>query len=118
MAYVCQVLCILDSHRGSQEGAKNADRKEHGERVSGTPLSKGLAVRLGLISPSSRGDREYLFRSLLEPDLKVDPGYEMVALELKDGRIVTGATKSEKDGTLTIETPEGLRVAVNIVDVE
>jgi quinoprotein glucose dehydrogenase len=42
----------------------------------------------------------------------------MVALEPKDGRIVAGATKSEKDGTLTIETPEGLRVAVNIVDIE
>jgi quinoprotein glucose dehydrogenase len=71
-----------------------------------------------LAKVASRGDREYLLRSLLEPDLKVVPGYETVVLELKDGRIVTGATKSEKDGVLTIETSEGLRVAVNIVDIE
>ena len=71
-----------------------------------------------LAKVASRGDREYLLRSLIDPDAKLVTGYETVVLALNDGRVVTGVTKAEKDGILTIETAEGLRVSVAASEIE
>jgi quinoprotein glucose dehydrogenase len=71
-----------------------------------------------LAKVASRGDRDYLLRSMIEPDARVVPGYETVVLELKDGRIVSGVTKAEKDGTLAIETSEGRHVSVATAEIE
>ncbi|MFO0907537.1 MAG: hypothetical protein U0794_04115 [Isosphaeraceae bacterium] len=100
-----------------------------GDRCSSTihRLSAFGAIAWGIAAASagpelsdvaSRGDREYLLRSLVEPDAAIAEGFGTVQLALRDGRILAGLIRSESGGRITIVSPTGLAQSVAAEDVE
>ena len=55
---------------------------------------------------SSEHLRTYLLESLLTPSAKIAPGYGTVTFLLTDGTTVGGIIKSDKDGLVSIVTPD------------
>jgi quinoprotein glucose dehydrogenase len=70
-----------------------------------------------LTQVGSRGDRLHLLESLVNPQGKIAEGYGTIVVTLKNGSVVAGALRSEKDGKLTIINPEGKAVEVEAAQV-
>jgi quinoprotein glucose dehydrogenase len=66
-----------------------------------------------LFGVGRRRDREYVLRSILEPNAEVAPGFDSELIELKDGTTLTGVVKSETDLVVQIQTTEGSKIAVS-----
>jgi quinoprotein glucose dehydrogenase len=49
--------------------------------------------------------REYILESILQPNAKITPGYETVAVKLKDRSAYSGIVKRESDSELTLLCP-------------
>ncbi len=61
--------------------------------------------------------RDYLLQSLIEPQASIAPGYGMMTLTKKDGSSLAGALVEEKDGTLTLQMPDGSKATVAAADI-
>jgi quinoprotein glucose dehydrogenase len=66
----------------------------------------------------SKHNREYLLRSILDPNADMAPGYETTWLNLKNDEFIVGVVESESDTELTVLTAEGARVAVDPRTIE
>ncbi len=63
-------------------------------------------------------DRNYLLQSMIEPDAKIASGFGTVSVSLGDGRVIAGVLKSEKDGALTLDLPDGRQVVVPLSEID
>ncbi len=57
---------------------------------------------------AQRHPREYLLRSIVDPQADLVPGYGIITLQLKDGRTVAGNLISRDDQAITVKLPDGL----------
>ena len=59
--------------------------------------------------------REQILQSLIEPSVRISPGYGTVSLKLKDGQEVTGILTSENSEELVLKTSEAepLKIAIS-----
>jgi len=68
-----------------------------------------------------RQSREYLLESIVWPNRKLAPQFEVVVLTLTNGTTVSGTLKSEADGVVSVETSsdEGIPVqrTVAVADI-
>lgn len=83
----------------------------------------GSAVMGGTAGPdlnqvAKRHDRASLLQSLVEPSAKIAKGFESVTIVLQSGQLVAGVIRSEENGTITIEQPDGKLVTISADDVE
>ena len=78
---------------------------------------EGGDVGPDLTGVGRRRDREYVLRSVLDPNAEISPGFDSVLIELKDGTSVTGIVKSETDLVLQIQTAEGNRTVVTKANI-
>ena len=83
----------------------------------------GSAVTGGNAGPdlnqvAKRHDRLSLLQSLVEPSAKIAKGFESVTIVLQSGQLVAGVIRSEENGTITIEQPDGKVVMISADDVE
>lgn len=69
-----------------------------GEGKQVGPVLKGVG---------SRGTREYLLESLIDPSARIAPGYETTRVTLPDGDLVEGRRVEETDASLTLRLPDG-----------
>ncbi len=67
-----------------------------------------------------RQSREYLLESIVWPNRKLAPQFEVVVLTLTNGTIVSGTLKSEADGVVSVETSsdEGIPVQRTVAVAE
>ncbi|HTI70417.1 MAG TPA: HEAT repeat domain-containing protein [Candidatus Limnocylindria bacterium] len=61
--------------------------------------------------------REYVLRSIVDPNAEIAPGFDNQLIELKDGSNLSGVLKGETATTLDIQTAEGKRVSLTKVDI-
>jgi putative heme-binding domain-containing protein len=62
--------------------------------------------------------RDYLLESMLDPSAKIAPGFGSVSLALADGRQVAGLVVAEDATAVTVQTPDGRKVKVDVEDIE
>jgi quinoprotein glucose dehydrogenase len=67
---------------------------------------------------AAQKDRTFLLHSLLEPDRDIAPGFGTVSLVLTNGQLLAGGLKEEKDGRLTLVTPDHQIITVPVADIE
>jgi quinoprotein glucose dehydrogenase len=67
---------------------------------------------------AKRHDRLSLLQSLVEPSAKIAKGFESVTIVLQSGQLVAGIIRSEDDGKIMVEQPDGKVVTVSAGDVE
>jgi quinoprotein glucose dehydrogenase len=65
-----------------------------------------------------RHDRLSLLQSLVEPSAKIAKGFESVTIVLQSGQLVAGVIRSEENGIIKIEQPDGKLVTIAADDVE
>ena len=97
---------IFTGHRLAQCGRCHSVGGSGG--TAGPDLSKVAA----------QADRKTLRQSLIEPDAKITPGFGTVALSMRDGRVVTGAIKSEADGIVVVEPPDGRPIRLTVGEID
>lgn len=68
---------------------------------------RGGDVGPDLTTIAARKDREYLLRSLVQPDTDIAQGFETVVVEMDDGLVHTGILREETADELRLMTPEG-----------
>ena len=118
---------LLSQHIVSLEGG-NAERGRSvfvGHRVAqcvrchkvGTVIAGGIAGP-DLTQVARRHPRFALLQSLVEPSALIARGFESVTVVLDTGRIVAGVIRSEVDGQVTIEQPDGRVVTVRNDEIE
>jgi quinoprotein glucose dehydrogenase len=91
-----QDLACLRCHKLKGEGG------EVGPELAGLGRTKG---------------REYVLRSIVQPNAEIAAGFESVLIVLKDGAVHAGVLKSAADDELTIDSPEDGRVVLKQSDV-
>ena len=57
------------------------------------------------LTGANRADLDYVLLNVLDPNAVIGPDYQMRAVELSDGRLISGLVRGETDSTLTISTP-------------
>ncbi|MCX7400240.1 MAG: HEAT repeat domain-containing protein [Planctomycetales bacterium] len=67
---------------------------------------------------AKRHDRASLLQSLVEPSAKIAKGFESVTIVLQSGQLVAGLIRSEENGMIMIEQPDGKLVTISADDVE
>jgi quinoprotein glucose dehydrogenase len=67
---------------------------------------------------AKRHDRASLLQSLVEPSAKIAKGFESVTIVLQSGQLVAGVIRSEENGMIMIEQPDGKLVTISADDVE
>lgn len=67
---------------------------------------------------ATRGNREHFLESLIDPNVKLAPGFGSVTLILNDGRVVAGILKAEDASHVTVLTPDNQQVAVPVADID
>ena len=118
---------LLSQHLVSLEGG-DAERGRSlfvGHRVAqcvrchkaGTLIPGGNAGP-DLAQVARRHPRLALLQSLVEPSALIARGFESVTLVLDSGNIVAGVIRSEADGMVTIEQPDGRIVTVKTEEIE
>src|SRR5262249_5752943 len=70
---------------------------------------EGLGEKVGpdLTGIANRFGRIHVIESILEPSRTVAPGYQTVAIALKDGRSVTGVKVAQTDKLVTLVDNQG-----------
>ena len=56
---------------------------------------------------AKRHPREYLLRSIVDPQADLVPGYGIITLQLKNDQTVTGNLISRDDQSITVKLPDG-----------
>ena len=67
---------------------------------------------------AKRHDHASLLQSLVEPSAKIAKGFESVTIVLQSGQLVAGVIRSEENGMIIIEQPDGKLVTISADDVE
>lgn len=67
---------------------------------------------------AKRHDRLSLLESLVEPSAKIAKGFESVTIVLQSGQVVAGIIRSQENGMMTIEQPDGKVVTISASDME
>ncbi|MCI4348569.1 MAG: hypothetical protein L3J97_08145, partial [Thermoplasmata archaeon] len=80
---------------------------DRGERIG--PDLSGIGGRFARIS---------IIESILEPSRTIAPGFESVAVALKDGRVKSGVRVGETETILTLADQEGQTLAIPKADIE
>ncbi len=62
--------------------------------------------------------REHFLESLVLPSAKIAEGYASVTLTLADGRTVAGVVLREDKQSLTLQTPDGQKLTVELADID
>lgn len=118
---------LLSRHRVSLHGG-DADRGREiflGHRLAqcvrchkvGTNLTGGNAGP-DLNQVATRHDRLSLLQSLVDPSAKIAKGFEAVTLVMSNGQVYGGVIRSEADGEIVLEKPDGMKVTLKVADVE
>lgn len=77
----------------------------------------------GIVGPALDGlggkkDARYLLESITEPTKAIAEGFQTVVVELKNGKTLTGVSRSEDTNTLKLVTAEGVELKVAKKDIE
>ena len=80
--------------------------------------NKGGNAGPDLVGLANRTTREYMLESIIQPGKVISPGYESVAVRLKDGKTYAGILKKEDDKTLRIVDPGKSDVRVDKADIK
>lgn len=67
---------------------------------------------------AGRKDRAYILESIVQPNAQIAEGFQMVALEMKNGDIVAGLVQSETDQELKVQLPGTAPTMVKKADVK
>ena len=62
--------------------------------------------------------REQILEALIEPSVRLAPGFGMVSLTLKDGQNVTGTLTEESEDELVLRTSESEHLTIAISSIE
>jgi quinoprotein glucose dehydrogenase len=68
---------------------------------------EGSQVGPNLKTIGSLKDRAYILESLLNPIAQIAPGYGLVSITLKDGKIISAALDKEDKKQIVLRTPDG-----------
>jgi putative membrane-bound dehydrogenase-like protein len=79
---------------------------------------QGERIGPELTGVGSRFPRVFLIESVLEPSRNVEPGYQAVAVTLKNGRVLIGLRVAETDDTLTLADNKGERQVLRKADID
>jgi putative heme-binding domain-containing protein len=69
--------------------------------------NEGAEVGPNLTNVASRGNREYLLESIVNPNAKIAQGYETVMITLTDNSLHAGILKEENDTEVSLIPPGG-----------
>jgi putative membrane-bound dehydrogenase-like protein len=61
--------------------------------------------------------REQLLQALIEPSVRISPGYGNVSLKLKGGQDVTGVLMKESDGEVTLKTSDAEPLVIPVARI-
>lgn len=78
----------------------------------------GGEVGPDLSDVGARRDREYILRSLVDPNADIAEGYETVVIATTQGKILTGVLRKEDDRVLELVTAEGATLVVPKDEIE
>jgi putative membrane-bound dehydrogenase-like protein len=78
----------------------------------------GNSIGPDLTEVGGRFSKVHLIESILEPSRAIAPGYESVAVELRNGRVVIGVKVAEDETTLTLGDETGKRHEIRKIDIE
>lgn len=73
---------------------------------------------LSKVAERSKGDREFLLESLINPHAKLAKGYGTVTVVLEDGKVISGTVTSESDTKLVLRTSEGRMQEIKVSEIE
>jgi quinoprotein glucose dehydrogenase len=73
---------------------------------------------LSKVAERSKGDREFLLESLINPHAKLAKGYGTVTVVLEDGKVVSGTVASESETTLVLRTSAGKTRDIQVSEIE
>ena len=73
---------------------------------------------LSKVAERSKGDREFLLESLINPHAKLAKGYGTVTVVLDDGKVISGTVASESETTLVLRTSDGKTREIPISEIE
>ncbi len=74
---------------------------------------EGSLVGPNLKAIGSQKDRAYILESLLNPVAQIAPGYGLVSITLKDGKVISAALDKEDKKQVVLRTPDGKTQAVS-----
>lgn len=77
----------------------------------------GSNVGPKLAGIGSRKDREYILRSLIDPQAVVAKGYGNLSLVLKDGKSVAGQFLDEKEGAVILRDTSGKEISIPVGEI-
>ena len=104
---------VLDRYRETLEGGDSGlGRKIFMERADASCVrchkigNEGGDVGPNLAGIGLRQTREYLLESLVAPNAKIAPGFESVALTMKNGSLHAGTVKQETTEQIVLNSPE------------
>ena len=67
---------------------------------------------------AKRHSREYLLRSIVDPQADLDSGYAIITLQLNDGQAIAGNLISRDAQAITVKLPDGSIKAVSLSQVK
>ena len=73
---------------------------------------------LSKVAERSKGDREFLLESLINPHAKLAKGFGTVTVVLEDGKVISGTVASESETTLVLRTSDGKTRDIQIAEIE
>lgn len=73
---------------------------------------------LSKVAERSKGDREFLLESLINPHANLAKGYGTVTVVLEDGKVISGTVASESETTLVLRTSDGKTRDISITEIE
>ena len=73
---------------------------------------------LSKVAERSKGDREFLLESLVNPHAKLAKGYGTVTVVLEDGKVISGTVTSESETTLVLRTSDGKTRDIQVSEIE
>ncbi len=73
---------------------------------------------LSKVAERSKGDREFLLESLINPHAKLAKGFGTVTVVLEDGKVISGTVASETETTLVLRTSDGKTRGIQIAEIE
>lgn len=62
--------------------------------------------------------RDYLLESIVDPNRQIAKGFETAILQMEDGQVHAGIIKSEENGKVTLQRPDGTLVVLDKAKIE
>jgi quinoprotein glucose dehydrogenase len=62
--------------------------------------------------------REYLLESIVDPNRQIAKGFETAILQMEDGQVHAGIIKSEENGRVTLQRPDGTVIVLDKSKIE